>query len=74
MKSIEEALGAWRAAERRVHEANGSLTPEMAQDLAQAKQRYQDLAITHRTEQVDELPAAEGRPADARRAPAGSTR
>jgi hypothetical protein len=47
MKQIEAALDAWRAAERRVDEANGNLTPAMQQELAEAKRRYQELASVH---------------------------
>ena len=62
MTSIEEALGAWRAAERRVQEANGGLTPEIAKNLALARQRYQDLAAAHKAEQIDAPLSRHGQP------------
>ena len=65
MKGIEAALAAWRAAERRVEEANGNLTPAMLQELAETKQRYQELASAHMTEQVDGLHEAGQRRAGA---------
>lgn len=74
MKSIEQALAGWRAAQRRVQEANGGLTPEMVRDLLQAKQRYQELAAAHLPEQIDAQHAAEVRPAEALDASEGSTR
>jgi hypothetical protein len=61
MKSIEEALDIWRGAERRVQNADGGVTPEMRQEVVQAKQRYQDLATAHTTEWIDALHAAEAR-------------
>jgi hypothetical protein len=61
MKRIEAALDAWRAAERRVEEANGNRTPAMLQELAEAKQQYQELASAHVTEQLDALHDSEQR-------------
>jgi hypothetical protein len=61
MKDIEAALAAWRAAERRVAEADGNLTPGMIQDLADARATYQEIASAHMTERIDALYAVEGR-------------
>lgn len=65
IKDIEAALLAWRAAERRIEEANGNLTPEMEQQLRDAKAHYQDIATAHMTERIDALRAAEQRRAAA---------
>jgi hypothetical protein len=61
IKDIEAALAAWRAAERRIAEADGNLTPGMIQELAEARATYQEIATTHMTERIDALHAAERR-------------
>jgi hypothetical protein len=48
-KDIEAALAAWRAAERRIAEADGNLTPGMIQELAEARVTYQEIAAAHMT-------------------------
>jgi hypothetical protein len=61
IKDIEAALAAWRAAERRVEEADGNLTPGMIQELADARATYQEIASAHMAERIDALHAAESR-------------
>jgi hypothetical protein len=65
INDIEAALAAWRAAERRVAEADGNLTPEMARELVEAKWRYQEFATAHMTARIDALHAVEARRAAA---------
>ena len=61
IKDIEAALLAWRAAQQRLDEANGNVTPQMKQDLVEAKTRYQEIATAHMTERIDALHEAERR-------------
>jgi hypothetical protein len=61
IKDIEAALAAWRAAERRVAEADGNLTPGLIQELADARATYQEIATAHITERIDALHDAERR-------------
>lgn len=44
MKALQLALQAWREADRRIQEAGPHVTPEMVQQLADAKRRYQERA------------------------------
>jgi hypothetical protein len=64
-KDIEAALAAWRAAERRLADADGNATPEMERELVEAKWHYQELAAGHMTDRIDALHAAERRRAGA---------
>lgn len=51
MKTLQLALQAWREAERRVEDAGPNVTPEMVQELACAKRRYQHRAAELRAQQ-----------------------
>ena len=44
MKTLQLALQAWREAERRIQRAGTAVTPEMVQELADAKRRYEKRA------------------------------
>jgi hypothetical protein len=41
---IEDALRAWREAERKIHGADGKVTPEMSHELVEAMARYREMA------------------------------
>lgn len=55
METLRLALEAWREADRRIQEAGLDVTPEMVQQLAAAKRRYQESAAQLRGESP-ELP------------------
>jgi hypothetical protein len=57
MKTLQPALQAWREADLRLQEAGPSATPEMAQELAAAKRRYQELAAELTAQRWDQATA-----------------
>ena len=62
---IEDALQAWRDAERRRAEADGHHTPEMDHELEETRATYQKVAADHMAERLDSLRSAEARRAAA---------
>lgn len=53
MESIQDALRAWRAAERRLREIDGHVPFEVHQELIEARQRYQRLAAAHTSDRIE---------------------
>jgi hypothetical protein len=64
-QEIEDALAAWRDAERRRAEADGHHTPEMDRELEETRAVYHKVAADHMAERLDALRAAEARRATA---------
>jgi hypothetical protein len=54
MESIQDALRAWRAAERRLREFDGDVPFEVHQELVEAKRRYHELATPHQSSAMRE--------------------
>jgi DNA-binding PadR family transcriptional regulator len=63
VESIQDALRAWRAAERRIEESEGYIPFELEQAVVRAKQRYQEVAAQHTDEQIEAVHEAERRQA-----------
>jgi DNA-binding PadR family transcriptional regulator len=61
VETIQDALRAWRAAERRIKECEGYIPFELQQEVVRAKQRYQEVAAQHTDEQIDAVHEAERR-------------
>jgi hypothetical protein len=58
-EDIENALQAWRDAERRLDDADGMSRDQLESEVARTRGAYQQLAADHMAEQLDKLKAAE---------------
>ena len=58
-QEIEDALAAWRDAERRRDEAVDSTRDELEAEVVQTRGAYQKVAADHMAEQLDRLKATE---------------
>lgn len=63
-QEVEEALSAWRAAERKLPGANGD-TRAIEAEIARHRDEYQRLSTSHMTDRLDDLVDAENRRAAA---------
>jgi hypothetical protein len=64
-QEIEQALAAWRDAEKRRADADGHYTPEMDREIEETRRVYQRVAADHMAERLDALRDAESRRASA---------